>query len=127
MRFEVNFKLSFLKVSLSILVGLVLFPFFMGILVAQLSIEVDNIPTQAVWTWVISGSVLTYIIWSLIENKQTESEKKTEEKQAEESLANLKIAWQHLNWDWKLILILGSITFLWLSFKFGQYLVRLVK
>ncbi|GEM_PF-5088792 len=56
-------------------------------------------------------------------SKQTqELKKKLEESQKKD----IKIAWQHLNWEWRIILILGLITLAYLlvpaSFKFGQWL-----
>lgn len=50
--------------------------------------------------------------------------RKLKQKLVESQEKDIKIAWQHLDWFWRIILILGLIAVMNLSFKFGQWLFR---
>lgn len=49
--------------------------------------------------------------------------KEFKKKYIESQNKDFKIAWDHLNWEWRGILILGFIALMYLAYKFSQWLV----
>lgn len=41
-------------------------------------------------------------------------------------LSDVKIAWQHLNWSWKIVFIIGIISTVWIFYKLGVYIGNLI-
>lgn len=72
----------------------------------------------------LSSSLSFYRISTFYLKMTSNQTKELKKKLAESQVKDIKMAWQHLNWEWRIILIVGSITIMVIFFKFGQWLVR---